>query len=87
MHVTSNSQTATAGAQRVARSGSVIEGTAATPDRAVGELYRIHALGLIRLALLIVGDQTAAEDVVHDAYLGLYRGWQRLREAQNPDIE
>jgi len=48
------------------------------PDRAVDELYRIHALGLTRLALLMVGDQTAAEDIVQDAFLGLYRGWPRL---------
>jgi len=40
----------------------------------------MHALGLIRLALLMVGDQTAAEDIVHDAFLGLCRGWQRLHD-------
>ncbi|HSR85532.1 MAG TPA: sigma-70 family RNA polymerase sigma factor [Streptosporangiaceae bacterium] len=50
------------------------------PDGPVDELYRIHALGLVRLALLIVGDRTAAEDVVHDAFLGLYRGWHRLHD-------
>lgn len=43
----------------------------------------MHALGLIRLALLMVGDQTAAEDIVHDAFVGLYRGWERLRDPGN----
>jgi RNA polymerase sigma-70 factor (sigma-E family) len=43
-------------------------------------LYRSHALGLVRLALLLVGDRTTAEDVVQDAFLGLFRGWSRLRD-------
>jgi RNA polymerase sigma-70 factor (sigma-E family) len=89
MYVTSNSQTAAAGAQRVGSTQPVIvdaevrSATSRAPDRAVDELYRVHAVGLIRLALLIVGDQTAAEDVVHDAFLGLYRGWARLRDPAN----
>jgi RNA polymerase sigma-70 factor (sigma-E family) len=47
---------------------------------AVGELYRLHAVGLIRLALVLVGDQGSAEDVVQEAFLGLYRNWARLRD-------
>jgi RNA polymerase sigma-70 factor (sigma-E family) len=43
-------------------------------------LYRSHTLGLVRLALLLVGDRTTAEDVVQDAFLGLYRGWSRVRD-------
>jgi RNA polymerase sigma-70 factor (sigma-E family) len=43
-------------------------------------LYRSHMLGLVRLALLLVGDGTTAEDVVQDAFLGLYRGWSRVRD-------
>lgn len=78
MYVTSNSPSAAAGAPRVGRRETFID--AHTPDAAVDELYRMHALGLIRLALLMVGDQTAAEDVVHDAFVGLYRGWARLRD-------
>jgi hypothetical protein len=31
-------------------------------------LYREHALGLTRLALLLVGDRQSAEDVVQEAY-------------------
>jgi RNA polymerase sigma-70 factor (sigma-E family) len=49
-------------------------------DRVDG-LYRDHAVGLIRMALLLVGDQATAEDVVQDAFLGLCRGQQRLRDA------
>jgi hypothetical protein len=79
-YVTFNSQAAATGAQHVAKRRCVTDLRAATPESAVDELYRIHALGLVRLALLIVGDQTAAEDVVHDAFLGLCRGWQRLHD-------
>jgi RNA polymerase sigma-70 factor (sigma-E family) len=47
---------------------------------AVTELYRGHALGLMRLALVMVGDRGTAEDVVQDAFAGLYRRWPRLRD-------
>jgi RNA polymerase sigma factor (sigma-70 family) len=49
-------------------------------DEFVDGLYRAHAVALIRLALLLVGDQPTAEDVVQDAYLGLQRGLARLRD-------
>jgi DNA-directed RNA polymerase specialized sigma24 family protein len=35
------------------------------PDQAVTALYQAHALGLIRLAVVMLGDRPAAEDVVH----------------------
>ena len=44
---------------------------------AVGALYRAQAVGLIRLAYLMLGDRAAAEDVVQDAFCGLYRRWDR----------
>ena len=46
----------------------------------VTALYQAHALGLVRLAVLMVGDQQAAEDVVQDAFLGLYRRWSALKD-------
>jgi len=45
---------------------------------AVTALYREHALDLTRLAFLMLGDRPAAEDVVQDAFCGLYRAWDRL---------
>jgi RNA polymerase sigma-70 factor (sigma-E family) len=48
--------------------------------RAVTDLYRAHAVTMIRIALLMLGDRAAAEDVVQDAFLGLYNRWQRLNE-------
>jgi RNA polymerase sigma-70 factor (sigma-E family) len=47
---------------------------------AVTALYRDHAVGLIRLAYLMLGDRAAAEDVVQDAFCGLYRRWDRLAD-------
>jgi DNA-directed RNA polymerase specialized sigma24 family protein len=51
--------------------------TAGTRDATaiVAALYTEHALGLTRLAQVMLGDQTAAEDVVHDAFCGLCRRW------------
>ena len=43
-------------------------------------LYQAHAAGLVRLAMLMLGDQSLAEDVVQDAFLGLYRRWDSLRD-------
>jgi RNA polymerase sigma-70 factor (sigma-E family) len=47
---------------------------------AVTELYHAHALGLTRLARVMLGDRSAAEDVVQDAFYGLYRHYPRLTD-------
>jgi RNA polymerase sigma-70 factor (sigma-E family) len=49
-----------------------------TAESHVTALYQAHALGLARLALVMLGDPSAAEDVVQDAFLGLYRRWDSL---------
>ena len=48
------------------------------PAAQVTAVYETHALGLLRLAVIMLGDQQAAEDVVQDAFLGLYRRWDKL---------
>ena len=45
---------------------------AEAPVDVVG-LYAAHRLGLVRLAYLLADDLTLAEDLVQDAFLGLYR--------------
>jgi RNA polymerase sigma-70 factor (sigma-E family) len=55
-----------------ARSGSAEDG--------IDALYREHGLGLIRFALMLTGDQQTAEDVVQEAFLGLYRNWGQVRD-------
>ncbi len=49
----------------------------------VTALYQAHAVGLIRLAIVMLGDRGAAEDVVQDAFFGLYRHWSRLTDPAN----
>lgn len=51
---------------------------ASDADRLVGELYRAHGLALVQTAVLLVGDKPTAEDVVQDAFAGLYRMSHRL---------
>jgi RNA polymerase sigma-70 factor (sigma-E family) len=57
-------------------------GAAADPAAAaaVTALYREHALGLTRLALVLVRDKQAAEDIVQDAFCGLHRRWGHVRD-------
>jgi RNA polymerase sigma-70 factor (sigma-E family) len=49
---------------------------------AVTALYQTHAVGLIRLAVVMLGDRGAAEDVVQEAFAGLYRRWNHLDEGR-----
>lgn len=44
----------------------------------VTALYEAHAVGLIRLGYVMLGDRSTAEDVVQEAFLGLYGRWDRL---------
>jgi RNA polymerase sigma factor (sigma-70 family) len=46
----------------------------------LADLYRRHAVGLIRLALLLVGDQATAEDVVQDVFARLQQSAGGLRD-------
>ncbi|GAA2302451.1 SigE family RNA polymerase sigma factor [Nonomuraea roseoviolacea subsp. roseoviolacea] len=41
-------------------------------EAALAALYREHRLGLVRLALLLVGDRESAEDVVQDVFSRLH---------------
>ena len=51
--------------------------------RHVTALYQAHALALVRLAVVILGDRGAAEDVVQEAFFGLYRRWASLSDTTN----
>jgi RNA polymerase sigma-70 factor (sigma-E family) len=50
------------------------------PRDAVTGLYQLHVLGLTRLGVVMLGDRAAAEDVVQDAFCGLYTHWRRLSD-------
>jgi RNA polymerase sigma-70 factor (sigma-E family) len=47
---------------------------------AVTALYQAHAVSMIRIALLMLGDRSAAEDVVQEAFFGLFRRWHGLND-------
>jgi RNA polymerase sigma-70 factor (sigma-E family) len=47
---------------------------------AVTSLYAEHAVGLIRLAVVMIGDRPTAEEIVQDAFCGLYRRWDRISD-------
>lgn len=49
-------------------------------EDAVTALYQIHAVGMIRLAVAMLGDRAAAEDVVQDAFCALYRRFGSLAQ-------
>jgi RNA polymerase sigma-70 factor (sigma-E family) len=68
-----------ANAQTSAGRPAAISVTSAS-EIAVTKLYRSHAVGFIRLAVVILGDRGAAEDVVQEAFCGLYRRWQYLED-------
>lgn len=53
---------------------------AGQPSDLVAGLFRAHAVALVRVATLLLGDQQSAEDVVQDAFFGLYRGLPGLRD-------
>ena len=49
---------------------------------AVTELFHLHYRRLMGLAMLLVDDRETAEEVVQDAFEGLYRRWRRLHDQQ-----
>jgi len=55
-------------------------GRAEGTSPALADLFRDHHPELVRLALLMVGDLATAEDVVQDAFEGLYRSWHGLHQ-------
>ncbi len=49
---------------------------------ALTDLYQAHALSLTRLAHVMLGQRSAAEDVVQDAFCSLYLRWGKLSDKQ-----
>jgi RNA polymerase sigma-70 factor (sigma-E family) len=49
---------------------------------ALTDLYHAYALSMTRLAHVMLGDRTAAEDVVQDAFCALYLRWGKISDQQ-----
>jgi RNA polymerase sigma-70 factor (sigma-E family) len=49
-------------------------------DDALAELYAVHWRRLVRLAVLLLHDQGAAEEVVQDAFVAMHGRWRSLRD-------
>ncbi|MDN5796579.1 MAG: SigE family RNA polymerase sigma factor [Intrasporangium sp.] len=50
-------------------------------DDAIAELYAAHWTRLVRLAWLLVRDQSVAEDAVQDAFVATHRKWDSIRDS------
>jgi RNA polymerase sigma-70 factor (sigma-E family) len=53
-------------------------------DAAVTALFEVHYRQVLALARRILDDPSDAEDVVMDAFVGLYRRWGSVRRTDNP---
>ncbi|MFN8194008.1 MAG: SigE family RNA polymerase sigma factor [Nocardioidaceae bacterium] len=49
-------------------------------DEALEQLYAAHWRSLVRLGVLLLHDQGAAEEVVQDAFVAVHDRWHRLRD-------
>ena len=62
----------------------VVEGVHSTVGRlegvAFGDFYRSELDGQVRRAVLLLGSNDLANDVVHDAFIEVYRRWDTLDE-------
>lgn len=54
--------------------------TADAAPATIDDIYRSHRMGMVRLAILLVDDLQSAEDVVQEAFAGLYKNWSSLRD-------
>jgi len=63
---------------RALRSARSVESS----DAAVEVLFRRHYAGLLRIAYALLGTREGAEDAVQDAFVSLYRHWDRLRDPE-----
>lgn len=60
--------------------GSRRHGAPLDADTALRVLYAAHWGQLVRLATLLLGSTSAAEEVVQEAFVAVYRRWHRLED-------
>ncbi len=64
------------------RSGEPVVAALRDPDTALRVLYAAQWGGMVRLASLLLGSTSAAEEVVQEAFVSMYRRWSRLKDPQ-----
>jgi RNA polymerase sigma factor (sigma-70 family) len=63
------------------RMGGDVEPVGAGVDRAsFGDFYRLELDGQVRRAVLLLGSNDIANDVVHDAFIAVYDRWDTLED-------
>jgi DNA-directed RNA polymerase specialized sigma24 family protein len=55
-------------------------------DQQVAALFDVHYVPLCRLAHVLLGDATRAEDIVQEAFLRTFAGWGRIRQPGRADV-
>jgi RNA polymerase sigma-70 factor (sigma-E family) len=55
-------------------------------DEQVAALFDLHYVPLCRLAHLLLGDASRAEDIVQEAFMRTFAGWGRLRQPHRADV-
>jgi DNA-directed RNA polymerase specialized sigma24 family protein len=60
--------------------GSVLAAAPPDADQEVTALYRAQYRSVVRLAVLLVGDVTAAEEVAQDSFIAMHGAWRRLQD-------
>jgi RNA polymerase sigma-70 factor (sigma-E family) len=71
----------TLGHLRLVDAGGAEDTADAETPLTLADLYRVHRMRLVRLAILLVDEPATAEDVVQEAFAGLHRNWGKLRDS------
>ena len=58
----------------------VREATGQERDHAVAALFAVHYPGLVRLAYLLTSDNALAEELAQEAFVVVWKSWDRLRD-------
>ena len=66
-------------------SAGLLERANTERDREVAALFDRHYVPMCRLAYVILGDRALAEEIVMEALLKTFTGWNRLREIDRAD--
>jgi RNA polymerase sigma-70 factor (sigma-E family) len=64
--------------------GSAPVAVPSDPYAAVTVLFDTQYTRMLRVAVVLLGDLAAAEDVVQDAFLALHTNWARVRDKSDP---